>query len=152
MLVKHEYLCDSAGPGQWRGGLGVETVFKMGSDNTQLVIFGDGDVEPAFGLFSGGDASLNSIWLEYPDGREHSPLSLDLITGVPSGTVYHQLAGGGGGYGNPHDRPAEVVCEEVRNGIISREAAREVYGVVVDEGTAELDRPATLSLRTCIRE
>ena len=47
--------------GRWRSGLGVETVFEIGSDDTHLVIFGDGDREPAFGLFGGGDGSLNSI-------------------------------------------------------------------------------------------
>ena len=54
-LIKHEYLGDSAGPGEWRGGLGVETIFEIGSDDTQFVTFGDGDFEPAFGLFGGGE-------------------------------------------------------------------------------------------------
>ena len=44
-LIKHELLPDSAGAGQWRGGLGVETIFEIGSDDTQLVTFGDGDFE-----------------------------------------------------------------------------------------------------------
>ena len=60
-LIKHELLPDSAGPGQWRGGLGVETIFEIGSDDTQVVVFGDGDFEPAFGLFGGGSGSLNFI-------------------------------------------------------------------------------------------
>ncbi len=147
LLLKHEYTCDSAGPGQWRGGLGVETIFTIGSDDTQLVVFGDGDVEPAFGLHGGGEGSLNSIELRYPDGREHRPLSLDLIRGVPAGTVYRQLAGGGGGFGNPHDRPRELVAEEVRAGIISVEAAREDYGVVLDEHTFEVNEQATAAER-----
>ncbi len=44
-LIKHEYLTDSAGAGQWRGGLGIETVYQLGSDDTQLVTFGDGDFD-----------------------------------------------------------------------------------------------------------
>ncbi len=147
VLIKHEYLCDSAGPGQWRGGLGVETLFEIGSEDTQVVIFGDGDVEPAFGLFGGARGSLNSIRLRYPDGREHTPLSLDLITGVPKGTVYHQFAGGGGGYGYPQDRPAQLVGREVRDGIISVQGARDAYGVVVDGSTFRVDEDATRSLR-----
>ena len=147
VLVRHEYLCDSAGPGRWRGGLGVETVFEIGADDTQLVIFGDGDVEPAFGLCDGEVGSLNSIKLRYPDGVEHVPLSLDLITGVPKGTVYHQCAGGGGGYGDPKDRPAELVAGETRNGVISLQAARDVYGVVMDKATFEVDANATSDLR-----
>ena len=146
-LLRHEYLCDSAGPGRWRGGLGVETIFEIGADNTQLVIFGDGDVEPAFGLHGGGDGSLNSIKLRYPDGSERVPLSLDLILGVPKGTVYHQLAGGGGGYGDPKERPAELVAGEVRNGVVSMQVARDVYGVVLDEETCEIDQGATSLLR-----
>jgi N-methylhydantoinase B len=151
-LIRHEYLSDSAGPGQWRGGLGVETVFEIGSDDTQVVVFGDGDVEPPFGLHGGGDGSLNSIRLRYPGGREYAARSLDLITGVPKGTVYRQLAGGGGGYGNPKDRPAELVAREVRNGIISVQAARDIYGVVVDKETGRVDDGQTSHLRARSRQ
>jgi len=128
-LIRHEYLCDSAGAGEWRGGLGVETLFEIGSDDTQLVTFGDGDFEPAFGLFGGGDATLNFIRLTYPDGRTVVPRNKDLITGVPKGTVYHQQAGGGGGYGDPRRRDRARVRDELRNGVISERAAREVYGL-----------------------
>lgn len=128
LLRKHEYLMDSAGPGQWRGGLGVETIFSIGSDDTQVVIFGDGDFEPAFGLFGGGDGTLNFIRLEYPDGRVVTPRNKDLITGVPRGTIYHQQAGGGGGYGDPHRRDRAKLAEEVRDALISPEAAHTVYG------------------------
>ncbi len=145
-LIRHEYLCDSAGAGQWRGGLGVETVFEIGADDTQLVIFGDGDVEPAFGLHGGGIGSLNSIRLRYPDGKAHTPLSLDLLKGVPRGTIYHQLAGGGGGYGDPKKRRADLVVEEVRNGIISPQAARSVYGVTVDESSLAVETAVPTSL------
>jgi N-methylhydantoinase B len=110
-------------------------------------VFGDGDVEPAFGVYGGGDGSLNSITIRYPDGKEHRPLSLDLIRGVPAGTVYQQVAGGGGGYGPPNARPAEVVAREVRNGVISPEVARSAYGVVVDPGTFEIEASATARLR-----
>jgi N-methylhydantoinase B len=148
LLMKHEYLCDSAGAGRWRGGLGVETIFEIGADDTQLVVFGDGDVEPAFGLKGGSEGGLNAINLRYPDGREYRPRSLDLITGVPKGTVYHQVAGGGGGFGDPMQRPAKRVAEEVRSGTVSPQAAREVYGVAVDEDTCAVDADTTSSLRS----
>jgi N-methylhydantoinase B len=128
-LLRHEYITDSAGAGQWRGGLGVETIFEIGSDDTQLVTFGDGDFEPAFGLFGGGEGTLNFIKLRFPDGREVTPKNKDLITSVPKGTVYHQQAGGGGGYGDPKMRDRARVRDEVRNGVVSDRAAREVYGL-----------------------
>jgi len=128
-LLEHEYACDSAGAGQWRGGLGVVTSFVIGSDDTQLVTFGDGDFEPAFGLFGGGEGTLNFIKLVYPDGREVVPRNKDLITGVPNGTVYRQHAGGGGGYGDPRLRDRDTLRREVRDGVVSSQAARELYGL-----------------------
>ena len=128
-LLKHEYVTDSAGAGEWRGGLGVETDFLIGSEDTQVVIFGDGDFEPAFGLFGGHDSILNTIELTYPDGRKVVPKNKDLILGVPKGTHYHQIAGGGGGYGKPENRDREKLKAEVRNGVISPESARRVYGL-----------------------
>jgi N-methylhydantoinase B len=127
-LIKHELLPDSAGPGQWRGGLGVETIFEIGSEDTQVVVFGDGDFEPAFGLFGGGSGSLNFIRLTYPDGTVITPRNKDLITGVPRGTIYHQQAGGGGGYGDPAKRDRVKLAQEIRDGLISPDAARKVYG------------------------
>jgi N-methylhydantoinase B len=49
--------------------------------------------------------------------------------------------GGGGGYGNPMERDPEAVLADVRDDYVSREAAKEVYGVVVTED-GELDREA----------
>ncbi|MFO0986397.1 MAG: hydantoinase B/oxoprolinase family protein [Alphaproteobacteria bacterium] len=129
VLRKHEYLTDSAGPGRWRGGLGVETIYEIGSEDTQLVTFGDGDYEPAFGLFGGGAGVLNAIKLTTPDGRTIVPLNKDLIRGLPKGTVYWQQAGGGGGYGDPRLRDRALLAREVRDGIVSAEAARRVYGL-----------------------
>jgi len=129
LLNKHEYLADSAGAGQWRGGLGIETIYTFGSEDTQFVTFGDGDFEPAFGLFGGNDATLNSIKLTYPDGTEVVPNNKDLIKGVPKGTRYHQFAGGGGGYGDPAKRDRDTLQREIRDGVITDAAARSDYGM-----------------------
>ena len=146
-LLTHEFLTDSAGAGRYRGGLGVETRYLVGGEGTQVVTFGDGDEEGAFGLDGGGDGSLNRIELTYPDGREYKTTSKDMVSDVPAGTLYVQEAGGGGGFGDPRERPAELVAHEVRDGIISPEAAREIYGVVVDPETSSLDIAETETLR-----
>jgi N-methylhydantoinase B len=56
---------------------------------------------------------------------------------------------GGGGYGDPRKRPAEKVAEDVRRGLVSIEAARELYGVAL---TAELavDEAETAALRMAV--
>lgn len=148
LLLEHEYWLDSAGPGQWRGGLGVETKFKIGGEDTKVVTFGDGDVEPAFGLFKGKDSTLNKIELHYPDKKIYKTTTKDLVENVPVDTILFQQAGGGGGYGDPYLRDANKVAQEVRNGIISIKQAKESYGVVVDPETFAVDVEATGRLRS----
>ena len=147
LLLEHEYWKDSAGAGKYRGGLGIITKFRIGSDDTNVVTFGDGDVEPAFGLFGGKGSTLNKIDLIYPDGRVYRTTSKDLVEKVPEGTVWYQEAGGGGGYGDPFLRPAAKVAQDVRNGIMSAEMARRDYGVVVDDKKFEVDEAETERLR-----
>lgn len=129
LILKHEYLTNSGGVGKWRGGLGIETIIKMGGENTKMVVFGDGDVEPNYGLFGGKGSVLNSISLTYPDGKEHVPMSKDIVEGIPDGTVYKQVAGGGGGYGNPKDRDRNAVKWDLRNEVITKEQAVNEYGL-----------------------
>ncbi len=147
LLLEHEYWRDSAGAGQWRGGLGVVTRFRVGGEKAKLVTFGDGDIEPAFGLFGGKDSTLNKIQLTYPDGEIVRTTTKDLIDNVPGGTILYQQAGGGGGYGDPHLRDPQNVAREVKNGIISFQQARESYGVVVDPGTFQVNQDETRRLR-----
>ena len=147
LLLKHEYLTDSAGAGRWRGGLGIETEFVILGENTKVVTFGDGDVEPAFGLFGGKSGSLNRIELRYPDGKTYVTTTKDLVEDVPKGTHWYQHAGGGGGYGDPYQRSVQRVLKDVRNGVVSVEKAKEDYGVVINPETWEVDMEATRKIR-----
>ena len=152
-LLKHEYAPDSAGAGRWRGGLGVETEFVMRGENATGVAFGDGVEEEAraFGFFGGRPGTRNAITLTYPDGTRRQPKTKEIVRGIPQGTVFRQIAGGGGGYGDPVERPAELVLANVRNGLISIEAARSDYGVWIDPESLALDAPRTAELRRTSR-
>ncbi len=149
LLIKHEYVTDSGGAGQWRGGLGVETVIRIYGEEVTGVTFGDGVDEDAraFGLFGGKEGSLNKIELIYPDGQVYRPRSKEIINRIPPGTIFHQIAGGGGGYGDPFQRPVEKVLKDVRNGFVSIERAKEDYGVVIDPITFEVNAEETQRLR-----
>jgi N-methylhydantoinase B len=149
-LHRFEYLLDSAGPGQWRGGLGVETMFTFEDGGVQASVFGDGGTPEtsAFGILGGGRGCPNEIEFRYPDGSTYRPHLKDLVSGIPAGTVYRQVAGGGGGYGDPHLRPVERVLAEARNGVISIKSARDDYGVEIAPETWTVDEPATNELRS----
>jgi N-methylhydantoinase B len=152
ILLKHEYVMDSAGAGQWRGGLGVETLFKIYGEDVTGVTFGDGVDEEAraFGLFGGKPGCLNQLELLFPDGRTYSPKTKEVIRGISKETIFHEIAGGGGGYGDPLKRPIEKVLKDVRNGVVSIEKAREDYGVVIDPVSFQVDEKETRKIRNSV--
>lgn len=133
-LMRHEYWPDSAGAGRWRGGLGVITELELGGEDNVAVIYGDGvdDAARAFGLFGGQPGEINRLELEYPDGRVLEPAAKDKIEAVPRGAILRQWAGGGGGYGNPLERPVKHVYADVRDGLLSVEKAGQDYGVTIN--------------------
>jgi len=133
LLHTNEYLQDSAGPGRWRGGLGCYSSLDMYAETTNLIVTGmHGTIEEerAFGLFGGKKGSLNKISLRFPGGTEEQCKPFGVYS-LPKGTNIQQWAGGGGGFGDPYLRPAEEVLEEVRNGMVSINSARDDYGVVI---------------------
>jgi len=147
LILKHEYLEDSGGVGKWRGGLGVHTTFQLGGNDTTMVVFGDGDIENNYGLFGGEGSVLNHIKLIYPDGTEKIPLNKDIIEGIPEGTIYDQVAGGGGGFGKPLDRELAMIQKDINNEVVTRAQAKEKYRVVLKSNSSEIDNEKTNALR-----
>ncbi len=153
-LTRHEYLTDSAGPGRWRGGLGIDTEFLIDGDEVMAVAFGDGIEEDAraFGLAGGGRGSINHSEIAEPDGTVRVPKSKQILRDIPRGAVFRQQAGGGGGYGDPFARPPEKVAEEVRNEFISVDSARRDYGVAMAADGITVDAVETARLRDRARK
>jgi len=148
-MLHYEFLPDSAGPGEWRGGLGVHSRFRIDGP-TLASLLGDGlgreGAPAAYGLFGGLPGTTNRLVLTFPDGTVYEPGSKELVN-LPVGTVWEQEAGGGGGLGDPYRRPADVVAAEVRSGLLGAGRALETYGVVCDAETGEVDEAATAVLR-----
>lgn len=144
-LIRHEYATDSAGAGRWRGGLGIDTEFRVDAQDVTGIVFGDGVEEESrgFGIFGGLPGSLNEIVIRDPKGNLRRPRSKEIVRDIAPGSVILQRAGGGGGYGSPHERPVEQVQDDVRNGFVSIAMARQNYGVVIDPSTFLVDLDAT---------
>jgi N-methylhydantoinase B len=114
-----------------------------------MVTFGDGDVEPSHGSQGGGDGALNIIQIRRPGEPDWTTLATkDLVDDIPAGTLYYQISGGGGGWGDPKERPAEKVLEDVRNEKVSVESARRDYGVVIDSITGGVDQEGGQRMRS----
>jgi N-methylhydantoinase B len=70
---------------------------------------------------------------------------------MAAGDVIEVATGGGGGYGDPLERPPAAVRSDVRDGYISRETAREAYGVVLSGEPPAVDEAATADRRASMR-
>ena len=66
------------------------------------------------------------------------------------GDVVRLSTSGGGGWGDPLDRPAERVARDVAGGFVSPDSAREDYGVILDT-RGGVDASATVELRASKR-
>ena len=83
-------------------------------------------IAPA-GLAGGGDGAPGRNWVERADGRIET-LAATGSARLEVGDAFVIETPGGGGYGDPHKRDRKVLAGEVRNGVISADKARELYG------------------------
>ena len=125
---RYEFLPDTGGVGQYRGGLGVrrdiEFIDESGSLNTQFDKF---KIAP-FGLFGGGDGATGRLILN-PDGPNPVELASKTVDcKLKRGDVISMRTQGGGAYGAPDQRDPEAIARDLREEKITPEAAREGYG------------------------
>jgi len=140
----HEFDMDSGGAGKYRGGLGVKYSIRFYDDEPFLAIFGDGAVNPPFGLFGGKPGSVNRLIINEGTSKEDLLPSKGMRQ-LKKGDVYTVYSSGGGGWGNPLERGAEFVLNDVVNGYISIQRALDDYGVVIVNNTVDVS--ATEALR-----
>jgi len=143
-VERYATIPDSGGPGRHRGGNGIHVTFVF-LEPGDVSIHDSRWLTYAWGVNGGQAAGRSSKVIERADGTlKVLPAMIDSVP-VASGDKLHFLSWGGGGWGDPLDRPAEVVAQEVARGLVTAEGARR-YGVICDaEGV--LDNTATEALR-----
>jgi N-methylhydantoinase B len=154
MYLYRRFVADSGGAGEHRGGLGHEFAVTPAAEEDfeklDVVTMGRGiDLPHSTGVFGGypganvdyatyRDADLSGDG-PFPPTEESLPEPEHVRWGVDTlgdDDAFHVRLPGSGGYGDPLDREPESVAEDVAEGKIAPETAREVYCVPVDdEGT-----------------
>lgn len=159
-------LRDSGGAGRFRGGTGGEYAWVLHDapeGRFGFVVSGKGvDYPMAHGVSGGypGAPGRYVIVREWDRPAQHAPMHLSEIAGrqepvswgvyeVGPNDAFYVRWNGGGGYGDPLEREPSSVCKDVAEGTVSREAARDLYGVVLADG--ELDAEKTEELRRSLR-
>lgn len=145
VIHRREIDTDSEGAGRRCGAPG--TVVEYGSLDCEMTVLyaSDGSAFPAQGARGGMPGCL--AWqekVEVDGGLEQLPVFAEI--NILPGEVIRSRSSGGGGYGDPLTREVDAVTHDVREGRISPDKARDVYGVIFDrQGNA--DETATTALR-----
>ncbi|MBP1739577.1 MAG: hydantoinase [Deltaproteobacteria bacterium] len=151
LVERRELLTDSGGAGKMKGGLGRREVLRIPDDEyapmppVNLGIQSGRYRYPSEGLFGGKHGAKAQFLVS---GQPGNPFGL---TRMKPGDVIIMDAAGGGGFRDPLERDPEMVQEDVIQGYVSLEKAREEYGVVIDPATMKADLAATDDLRRSMR-
>jgi N-methylhydantoinase B/oxoprolinase/acetone carboxylase alpha subunit len=150
---------DSGGAGEHRGGLATTRTLEVTADEITLSCLFDRAKIPGWGLFGGQDGGLSTLQVKRIGDdafrtfvEAYNTVSPTKFTNVllRRGDVVRYQTPGGGGYGDPFRRDPALVLTDVRNGWVSRDAARTEYGVVLIDGSDDyrIDEAATTALRS----
>jgi N-methylhydantoinase B len=124
MVERYELVEDSGGAGKWRGGMTMRRQIKVLNHNATVSAGGTNAIMPPWGLFGAESGITTNV--ELGDGV--APL-VKRAGKVGAGQTIAMVAASGGGYGDPKERDRELVRRDLREGRISTQAAREIYGL-----------------------
>lgn len=147
-VEKYETVADSGGPGLYRGGNGVEVVYRF-LEPGEVSIHDDRWFTYPWGVNGGLPGGRSRKFIERAGGATEILQSKCDRIRVNPGDLLHYVTWGGGGWGDPLTRDAQLVAREVERGLVTVEGARR-YGVVLtSEGS--VDHGATSGLRAQLK-
>ena len=132
-IIRYELVEDSEGPGKHRGGLGLRRDYLFPDHDASFTVLADRERWGPHGLF-GGLPGERAHYVLNPDS-EAKELGSKVTIQLKADDVVSYRTAGGGGYGPAEDRDPDAVLRDVRDGKVSLERARQIYGVIVDPET-----------------
>lgn len=147
-FLRYGLACDSAGAGEYRGGLATEMVFKVFAPNTTITARNrNRSVFASAGTLGGNSGSLSWFRTQSAEGKITEHGNTDVIHCGP-GDVVTVKGPGAGGYGLAKNRRPKAVLNDVKCGFVSLASARQDYGVAIAMG--ETDPIETARLRAAM--
>ena len=144
-VERYELVADSGGAGKWRGGLGVRRQLRYLGEGARLQLRSDRRDHPPFGI-AGGGAGQPSDNL-FDNGESWERLPTKFVHPIGRGQAICHTTAGGGGCGDPFERPPERVLADVLDDKVTSMAAERDYGVVLAGSPLAVEQAATEALR-----
>jgi N-methylhydantoinase B len=142
-IREYAIIPDSGGAGLHRGGNGITIAYEV-LERGEVSIHDDRWLTYPWGVNGGEPGMRSTKRLVRTDGTEENiPSKCDRIE-VNRGDILYFNTWGGGGWGDPTERPVETVLADVKRRLVTEAGARR-YGVVIADGT--VDEAATAALR-----
>jgi N-methylhydantoinase B len=140
----YAFVPDSCGAGRWRGGLGIRRSYRILAAEALLQLRSDRVAFRPYGLAGGepGGASRNSIEV----AGEERPIPAKVTMSVRHGALITHEQAGAGGFGDPLERPAQLVLDDLKDGKISAGYAKNRHSIVLTSDGA-IDEQASAELR-----
>jgi N-methylhydantoinase B len=124
-ITRFELLCDSGGPGRWRGGLSLAREYEL-LENATVVRRYDKSRFPPAGL-NGGKAGRGARFvIGLGTSEEHTTPASGRYE-MRSGERFLLQSAGGGGYGDPKERDRAALARDIAEGYVSADAAKRDY-------------------------
>jgi len=147
LRVRHQRLVpDTEGAGTHRGAPSADVEFGPVGTTMRVNYGTDGASNPALGARGGLPGGASRHFRRQVDGSLSDLMAHGLIQ-LEDGETIVSITAGGGGYGPPSMRDVQAVSKDVRDGLVTRQRAKDVYGVELDEDL-EPDSHATAILRS----
>ena len=140
-------LPDSEGAGQFRGGVGMFREFRYLADDVTVQVRSDRQTRSPYGLHEGEPPRPSAVLVKRTGDEDWQRMTSKIVLNMNRGDVLRGEWPGGGGWGSPLARDAQAVLDDVVEEKISISRAKQVYGVVIDDGRLAIDSEATAKLR-----
>ncbi|MEM3481216.1 MAG: hydantoinase B/oxoprolinase family protein [Candidatus Korarchaeum sp.] len=141
---------DGTGHGKFRGGFGIIRNYMVLCSEASFTVSIGRSKFPPWGV-DGGCQGTPNYCIVYKHNEEPKRVRKVAALRLVKGEMVSLRSAGGGGWGSPLDRDPKLVQWDVKNDYITIETARNVYGVVIDPKTLEIDMEATKKLREEIK-
>jgi N-methylhydantoinase B len=133
VIEAKEFIPDSGGPGRWRGGLGVRTVFRM-LEPSIVTYRADRMTFPPPGRDGGSAGRSGGYYHRKADGSLTRMANKAFAVRLDAGDAIVVETSGGGGLGPPGERDLADVRRDLADGRVTADGARRDYGVTIVDG------------------